>query len=102
MIQSFFFFLISRYWEWWFEHVHPYFQLTNLEYVLYENIEHKTYLESYDDIDFRRKDPFIIQVEVFISLLPYKISFLQKVNETMRKEILNPEKNLISFKHLND
>lgn len=82
--------------------MHPYFQLTNLEYVLYENIEHKTYLESYDDIDFRRKDPFIIQVEVFISLLPYKISFLQKVNETMRKEILNPEKNLISFKHLND
>lgn len=84
--------------------MHPYFQLTNLEYVLYENIEHKTYLESYDDIDFRRKDPSIIQVtvEVFISLLPYKISFLQKVNETTQKEILNPEKNLISFKHLND
>lgn len=66
-----FFFLISRYWEWWFEHVHPYFQLTNLEYVLYENIEHKTYLESYDDIDFRRKDPSIIQVtvKVFISFV---------------------------------
>lgn len=32
----------------------------------------------------------------------YKISFLQKVNETTQKEILNPEKNLISFKHLND
>lgn len=82
--------------------MHPYFQLTNLEYVLYENIEHKTYLESYDDIDFRHKDPSIIQVTVKFLSVSYKISFLQKVNETTQKEILNPEKNLISFKHLND
>lgn len=77
--------------------MYPYFQLTNLEYVLYENMEHKTYLESYDDIDFRRKDPSIIQVtvEVFISLLSYKISFLREVNETTRREILK-EENLIS------
>lgn len=60
-------------------------------------MEHKTYLESYEDIDFRRKDPSIIQVtvEVFISLLPYKISFLREVNETTRREILK-EENLIS------
>lgn len=68
--------------------MHPYFQLTNLEYVLYENIEHKTYLESYDDIDFRRKDPSIIQVtvEVFISLVPYKISFFKKLMKRRKKK----------------
>lgn len=46
--------------------MHPYFQFTNLKYILYENIEHKAYLENYDDIDFRRKDPSIIQVTVDI------------------------------------